>query len=86
MRGLGKAHSEREIAGEVKVIAGAADDVILGVHVVGSHAADLVHEAAVAMRNGIPASGLGGTIHSHPTLSEAIMEAGLGVFDESINI
>jgi dihydrolipoamide dehydrogenase len=85
MRGLGKAHSEREIAGEVKVIAGAADDVILGVHVVGSHAADLVHEAAVAMRNGIPASGLGGTIHSHPTLSEAIMEAAHDVHGTAIH-
>ncbi|MEE9240294.1 MAG: dihydrolipoyl dehydrogenase [bacterium] len=85
MRGLGKAHSEREIAGEVKIIADANDDAILGVHVVGAHAADLVHEAAVAMRNNLRARDLAATVHSHPTLSEAIMEAAHDVHGEAIH-
>ena len=85
MRGLGKAHAEGEIAGEVKIIADAKDDTILGVHVVGSHAADLVHEAAVAMRNHLSAADLGGAVHSHPTLSEAIMEAAHDVHGTAIH-
>jgi dihydrolipoamide dehydrogenase len=85
MRGLGKAHAEREIAGEVKIIADANDDTLLGVHVVGAHAADLVHEAAVAMRNNITARDLGASVHSHPTLSEAIMEAAHDVHGEAIH-
>ena len=63
----------------MKVIADAGDDAILGVHIVGAHAADIVHEAAVAMKHRITASDLAGTIHSHPTLSEAVMEAALDV-------
>jgi len=86
MRGLGKAHAERAIAGEVKVIADANDDAILGVHVVGSHAADLVHEAAVAMRNRIRATHLAATVHAHPTLAEAIMEAAHDVHAEAIHL
>ncbi len=85
MRGLGKAHAEREISGEVKIIADAGDDAILGVHIVGAHAADLIHEAAVAIRNNLTASQLGDTIHSHPTLSEAIMEAAHDVHGTAIH-
>lgn len=85
MRALGKAHAEREIAGEVKIIADANDDTILGVHIVGAHAADLVHEAAVAMRNNIKAKELAATVHTHPTLSEAIMEAAHDVHAEAIH-
>ncbi|MEK6709523.1 MAG: dihydrolipoyl dehydrogenase, partial [Nitrospinota bacterium] len=51
-RALGKAQAERALAGEVKVIADAATDELLGVHIVGEHAADLVHEAALAIRHG----------------------------------
>lgn len=75
MRALGKAQAERAIEGEAKIIADAGDDAILGVHVVGARAAEVVHEAAVAMRNGLTASALARTIHAHPTLSEALMEA-----------
>ncbi len=82
---LGKAQAEREIAGEVKVIADAVDDRILGVHVVGAHAADLVHEAAVAIRNGVRATDLAATVHAHPTLAEAIMEAAHDVHGVAIH-
>ncbi len=85
MRTLGKAQAERSIAGEVKVIADAESDALLGVHVVGAHAADLVHEAAVAMRSGLRASDLAAAVHTHPTLSEAIMEAAHDVHGEAIH-
>ena len=86
MRVLGKAQAERAIAGEVKVIADASTDELLGVHVVGEHAADLIHEAAVAIRHGLKASQLGAVVHSHPTLSEAIMEAVHDVHGEAIHV
>ncbi len=74
-RGLGKAHAMGEIAGMAKIIADAKTDRVLGLHIIGAHAADLVHEGAVAMRLGAKAKDIATTIHAHPTLSEAIMEA-----------
>ena len=85
VRALGKAQAERALEGEVKVIADAGDDAILGVHIVGAHAADIVHEAAVAMQHRITASALAGTMHAHPTLSEAVMEAAFDVHGEAIH-
>ncbi len=74
-RGLGKAHAMGEIAGIAKIIADAKTDKILGLHIIGAHAADLVHEGAVAIKLGAKAKDIAATIHAHPTLSEAIMEA-----------
>lgn len=74
-RGLGKAHAMGEIAGLAKIIADAKTDKVLGLHIIGAHAADLVHEGAVAMKLGAKAKDIANTIHAHPTLSEAIMEA-----------
>ena len=85
VRALGKAQAERAIEGEVKVIADAGDDAILGVHIVGAHAADIVHEAAVAMQHRVTASDLARTMHAHPTLSEAVMEAAFDVHGEAIH-
>ena len=77
IRGLGKAHADRTIEGFVKIVSREEDDSILGLHIVGSHAADLVHEGAAAMRGGLKMKELGMMIHSHPTLSEGIMLAAL---------
>ncbi len=85
VRALGKAQAERALEGEVKVIADAGDDAILGVHIVGAHAADIVHEAAVAMQHRVTASDLAGTMHAHPTISEAVMEAAFDVHGEAIH-
>jgi len=74
-RALGKAHAMGEITGMVKVIADEATDKVLGVHICGAHATDLVHEGALAMRMGATSQQLGTMIHAHPTLAEAIMEA-----------
>ncbi|MBD0306485.1 MAG: dihydrolipoyl dehydrogenase [Nitrospiraceae bacterium] len=73
--GLGKAQAVGETNGLFKIIADATTDTILGVHIIGPHAADLIHEAALAMQMGAKASDVAGMIHAHPTLSEGIMEA-----------
>lgn len=72
---LGKAQATGETAGLFKIIADAATGKILGAHLVGSHAADLVHEVALAMEVGATAEQVARMIHAHPTLAEGIMEA-----------
>jgi dihydrolipoamide dehydrogenase len=84
-RALGKAHALGEIAGEVKLIADASTDKLLGAHIIGPHATDLIHQAALALKEGLTASELGDMIHSHPTLSEAIMEAAHDIHNMSIH-
>ncbi len=71
---LGKAHAVGETTGFYKVIADAANDAILGVHIMGAHAADLIHEAALAMQVGATAAQVAEMIHAHPTLAEGLME------------
>ena len=77
IRGLGKGDGDRTIEGFVKIVSNAEDDSILGMHIVSSHAADLVHEGVAAIKGGIKTGELGSMIHSHPTLSECIMFAAL---------
>ncbi|KPJ60119.1 MAG: hypothetical protein AMJ46_08180 [Latescibacteria bacterium DG_63] len=83
-RSLGKAHVLDEISGMVKIVADAKDDRVLGVHIVGAHASELIHEGAIALTNGLTTAQLGETIHAHPTLSEAVMEAADAVHGLSI--
>lgn len=85
-RALGKAHAMGEISGIVKVLSDASTDRIIGAHIIGPHASDLIHEAAVAMKAGISSHELAGTIHAHPTLSEALMEAAEDVNGEAIHL
>jgi len=73
--GLGKAQATGDITGLFKVIAESASGKVLGVHIVGAHAADLVHEAALAMQVGATVTQIADMIHAHPTLSEGMMEA-----------
>ena len=84
-RGLGKAHAMGEIAGFIKVIADEATDKLLGMHIIGPHASDLIHEGAVAMKAGLKVRDIANTIHAHPTLSEGIMEASEDVHNEAIH-
>jgi dihydrolipoamide dehydrogenase len=72
---LGKAMAAGETDGFVKWIAEAGTDRLLGAQVVGAHATELIAEAAVAIRNELTAEEVGRTIHAHPTMSEAWMEA-----------
>src|SRR6266705_15480 len=73
--GLGKAHVSGETTGLMKIITDAKTGRIVGVHLVGAHAADLIHEAAVALQMGATAETLAQTVHAHPTMPEGLMEA-----------
>jgi len=73
--GLGKAQGAGETTGLFKLIADAKTDEILGAHIIGTHATDVVHEIALAMRLRAKVADVAGMIHAHPTLSEGVMEA-----------
>ena len=84
--GLGKAMAAGETAGFCKIIADAETDQVLGVHMIGPHAADLIAEPATAMNLEITAKELGKAIHAHPTLSEVSMEAAHAVHGECVHM
>ena len=73
--GLGKAQGTGDITGLFKVIADAESGKLLGVHIVGAHAADLIHEATLAIQLGATVAQVADMIHAHPTLAEGMMEA-----------
>src|SRR5438445_278737 len=73
--GLGKAHVSGETTGLMKIVTDAKTGRIVGVHLVGAHAADLIHEAAVAMQMGAIAETLAQTVHAHPTMPGGLIEA-----------
>ena len=83
---LGKAMAAGETDGFVKWVADAATDQLLGAQAVGAHATDLIAEAALAIRGELTAAELGRTIHSHPTFSEAWMEAAHAVHGQSLHL
>jgi dihydrolipoamide dehydrogenase len=71
--------------GLVKVVSEAKYDGVLGVHMVGPHATDLIAEACVALRLETTTEELARTIHPHPTLSETIMQAAEAVYGHAID-
>ena len=85
-RALGKSHATGEITGLFKVIADAATDRVLGVHICGARASDLVHEGALAIRMGVTARQLGDMVHAHPTFAEGIGEAAEDVLGRAIHV
>lgn len=82
----GKARILGEEEGFVKIVSEAKYDEILGVHIIGPHATELIAEACVAMQLESTADELGRTMHAHPTVSEAVMEAAEGVHGMTIHI
>jgi len=82
----GRARAMLQTDGFVKVLADKADDRVLGVHIVGFGAGEMIHEGAVLMEFGGAAEDLARTCHAHPTLSEAVKEAALAAFDKAIHI
>jgi len=82
----GRARAMRRAEGFVKVLADAASDRVLGVHIVGSSAGEMIHEAAVLMEFGGSAEDLARTCHAHPTMSEAVKEAALAVAKRAIHV
>jgi dihydrolipoamide dehydrogenase len=82
----GRAMAANDTGGFVKVIADAKTDRVLGVHVIGPSAAELVQQGAIGMEFGTSAEDLGMMVFSHPTLSEAFHEAALAVNGGAIHI
>ncbi len=82
----GRARCLGETEGQVKVIADAKTDRILGVHILGPRASDLIAEAALAIEFGASAEDVARTCHAHPTLPEALREAALAVDGRPLNI
>jgi dihydrolipoamide dehydrogenase len=82
----GRAKVNHTTDGFVKVIADAATDRVLGVHIIGADAGNLIHEAAVAMEFGASSEDIARTCHAHPTLTEAVKEAALAVEKRSIHM
>ena len=84
---LGNARAKANFAGDgfVKILADAETDRILGAHIIGPMAGDLIHEICVAMEFGAAAEDLARTCHAHPTYSEAVREAALACGDGAIH-
>lgn len=84
-RSLARAHAAGEIAGLAKVIADGTTDKLLGVHIIGPRATDMIHIASVAISAGMTARDFGRLVFCHPTFSEAIVEAVHDVHGESLH-
>jgi dihydrolipoamide dehydrogenase len=83
---LGRALLAGETEGFVKIVADKESDLVLGVHIIGPEASDIISEAALAVEMGATLEDIGFTIHPHPTLPEAIMEAAEAAKKKAINI
>jgi dihydrolipoamide dehydrogenase len=81
----GRARTAGETAGFVKIIAGAKYGEILGAHIVGAHATELIHELAVARENEYTIEEIELAVHAHPTLAEAVAEASLDALGRMIH-
>ena len=82
----GRARANRATDGFVKVLADKATDRVLGVHIIGAGAGEMIHEAAVLMEFGGSSEDLARTCHAHPTMSEAVKEAAMAVEKRQIHM
>ncbi len=82
MRALGRSRASMDIDGFVKILADKTTDEILGVHMIGARAADLIAEAVVAMEFRASAEDISRMSHAHPTYTEAIKEAALAATED----
>lgn len=82
----GKAHAIGESKGLIKVIFDKESDKLLGCHIVGPEATELIAELSLAMHTKVTAEDIIHTIHAHPTLSEGVMEASANAYGKSINV
>ena len=82
----GRAKANQQTEGFVKILADAKTDRVLGVHIVGSDAGNMIAEAAVAMEFGASSEDIARTCHAHPTLPEAVKEAALAVAKRAIHM
>ncbi|MFC1859720.1 dihydrolipoyl dehydrogenase [Thermodesulfobacteriota bacterium] len=84
-RTVGKSQVMGEIAGQAKIISNAESGRILGVHLIGPHASDLIAEGTLALKMGATVKDLAETIHAHPTLAEVMLETSLKAMDKSLH-
>jgi len=82
----GRAKANQQTDGFVKILADAKTDRVLGVHIVGSDAGNMIAEACIAMEFGASAEDIARTCHAHPTLPEAVKEAALAVDKRAIHM
>jgi len=82
----GRAHAMMETDGMVKILSGAKYDRLLGVHILGPHASEMIAEVVIAMEFNASAEDIARTVHAHPTLSEAMHEAALAVDKRTIHM
>lgn len=75
LRGLGRAHAIGEISGFAKVVVDQRTGDLIGMHIIGPHAGEMVHEGALVLQRNGKAAELFHTVHAHPTISEGILEA-----------
>ncbi|MBC08779.1 MAG: dihydrolipoyl dehydrogenase [Gammaproteobacteria bacterium] len=86
MRASGRAIASNNTSGLIKVLADKHTDQILGVHIIASHASEMIAEAVIAMEYKASAEDLGLTMFAHPTLSEGLHEAALAVSGHAIHV
>jgi dihydrolipoamide dehydrogenase len=84
-RGIGRSRALGQIDGKVKMLADQATDRLLGVHIIGPRAGDLIAEAVAAIEFGASSEDIARICHAHPTLSEAVKEAALAVDGRAIH-
>ena len=84
-RAVGKALIEGEAGGFFKVVADSETDLILGMHAIGPHVTELIHEGTFAKLVEGTAQEIGMSVHAHPTLAEAFGEAAMDVYGRAIN-
>ncbi len=84
-RACGRALAEGVRDGFVKLVADAATGKLLGGHIIGHHATDLIHEVVLAIQTGRTAEEVGEMVHGHPTLAEPIMEAAEEIYGKAIH-
>jgi dihydrolipoamide dehydrogenase len=84
-RANGRARTLGDVEGFVKVLAHRHTDRVLGVHIIGPRAGDLIAEATTAIQFGASSEDIARTCHAHPTLSEAVMESALAVDNRAIH-
>ncbi|NOZ62521.1 MAG: dihydrolipoyl dehydrogenase [Calditrichaeota bacterium] len=85
-RALGRALTLGETEGVNKIVSDAETGAVLGVHIIGAHASDLIAEGALAVESGLHFDDLSLTIHAHPTLTEGIGEAAEAIENKAIHI
>ena len=82
----GRARALGTVDGRVKILADSSTDRVLGVHIIGARAGDLIAEAAVAIEFGASAEDIARSSHAHPSLAEVVKEAALAVDKRALHI